>query len=80
MPGCRGASLGGRGEDGTVGARIGGSGSWVEGPWGPIPSGGGGGVATRNTGLERASGLVRLSILGPFATVFEETSMRQAGF
>ena len=54
MPGCQGASSGGRGGGGTVGDRIRGlgvSGRGRGGPGGPIPSlGGGGGVATRNTG------------------------------
>ena len=52
LAGRRGASLGGRGEGGTVGARIRGLGvsGWRGGGvLGPIPSGGGG-VGTRNTG------------------------------
>ena len=56
MPGCRGASSGGRGGGGTVGDRIRGLG--VSGPWGGgvlgdpyhMGGGGGGGVATRDTG------------------------------
>ena len=54
VPGCQGASSGGRGGGGTVGARIRGLGvsGWGGGvPGRPIPYGGaGGGVATRNTG------------------------------
>ena len=54
MPGCRGASSGGRGGGGTVGDRIRGLGvsgpRGGGGPGGPIPYGGGGGVATRDTG------------------------------
>ena len=53
MPGCRGASSGGRGGGGTVGARIRGLGvsgrGGGGGVGGPIPSGEKG-VATRNTG------------------------------
>ena len=51
MPGCRGASSGGRGGGGTVSDRIRGlgvSGRGGGGGGGPIPYGGG--VATRNTG------------------------------
>ena len=53
VPGCRGASSGGRGGGGTVGARIRGLGVLGRGgggSWGTISYGGGGGVATRNTG------------------------------
>ena len=59
MPGCRGASSGGRGGGGTVGDRIrglgvsgrGGGGRGVLGdPYHMEGGGGGGGVATRDTG------------------------------
>ena len=55
VQGCRGASSGGRGGGGTVGARIRGLGVSGQGGGGvlgdPYPlGGGGGGVATRNTG------------------------------
>ena len=55
MPGCRGASSGGRGGGGTVGDRIRGLGVSGRGgggrSWGTHTIlGGGGGVATRDTG------------------------------